>query len=238
LSFPDSVVSYFKGMMGQPKGGFPKELQKAVLKGEEPITCRPGQLLPPMDLEAVRAKLPEGHKEDSDVLASCLYPKVFDDYLAFLGEYSDLSSMDTHVFLRGMDPGDSTELTIEDGKTLIIKYIGPGETNKDGTMNVLFELNGAQRSVSVQVDEEAAVRNAPKLADKNNPREVGASIPGLVSKVLVREGDAVKENDILAVVEAMKMETNVVARQGGVVRAVHIEKGDNVAAGQLLFIVG
>ena len=105
LHFPDSVISYFKGMMGQPKGGFPVDLQKAVLKGEEPITCRPGQLLPPVDLEAVRASLPETHRDDASVLSACLYPKVFEEYLDFLSEYSDLSSMDTHVFLRGMDPG-------------------------------------------------------------------------------------------------------------------------------------
>ncbi|WP_395978897.1 pyruvate carboxylase [Christensenella sp. MSJ-20] len=237
LHFPDSVISYFKGMMGQPKGGFPVDLQKAVLKGEEPITCRPGQLLPPVDLEAVRASLPETHRDDASVLSACLYPKVFEEYLDFLSEYSDLSSMDTHVFLRGMDPGDSTELTIEDGKTLIIKYIGPGEINQDGTQNVLFELNGAQRAVSIQVDEDAAQRNAPTMADSNDQTQIGASIPGMVSKVPVKVGDAVTPNTILAVIEAMKMETNVVSPRAGTISAIYVEKGDNVAAGQLLFRV-
>ena len=53
LAFPDSVVSYFKGMMGQPPSGFPKDLQAVVLKGEEPIDCRPGDLLPPVDFDAL-----------------------------------------------------------------------------------------------------------------------------------------------------------------------------------------
>lgn len=57
LTFPDSAVSYFKGMMGQPRWGFPKELQRVVLKGETPITCRPGELLLPMDFDAARERL-------------------------------------------------------------------------------------------------------------------------------------------------------------------------------------
>ena len=57
LAFPDSVVSYFKGLMGQPPCGFPEDLQRVVLKGEQPITVRPGELLPPVDWDAVRAEV-------------------------------------------------------------------------------------------------------------------------------------------------------------------------------------
>ncbi len=53
MAFPDSVVSYFKGMMGQPMGGFPEKLQKLVLKGEEPITCRPGEFFEPEDFDKI-----------------------------------------------------------------------------------------------------------------------------------------------------------------------------------------
>ena len=59
LAFPDSVVSYFKGMMGQPAWGFPEDLQKVVLKGEEPITCRPGELLPPVDFDRLEQEVRE-----------------------------------------------------------------------------------------------------------------------------------------------------------------------------------
>lgn len=57
LTFPDSVIAYFKGMMGQPPHGFPKDLQEIVLKGEKPITCRPGELLEPVDFEKAKKKL-------------------------------------------------------------------------------------------------------------------------------------------------------------------------------------
>ena len=56
IDFPDSIVAFFEGMMGQPEGGFPKELQKIVLKDKEPITCRPGELLPPEDFEYIDRK--------------------------------------------------------------------------------------------------------------------------------------------------------------------------------------
>ena len=237
LNFPDSVVSYFKGMMGQPKGGFPKGLQQTVLKGETPITCRPGELLAPVDFEQVRAGLDENFRDDESVVSACLYPRVMESYTQFMRENSDLSDMDTSIFLRGMDPGDATELNIEDGKTLIIKYIGPGERNSDGTQSMVFELNGAQRTVDVPVDDAAVQQNAVTLANPSDKREVGASIPGIVSKVLVHKGDRVKENDVLAVIEAMKMETNVVARKSGRIAAVNIEMGQDVRAGELLFIV-
>lgn len=53
LSYPDSIVQYFKGALGQPEGGFPEKLQRIVLKGQEPITVRPGSLLPDVDFEAI-----------------------------------------------------------------------------------------------------------------------------------------------------------------------------------------
>ena len=77
LTFPDSVVSYFKGMMGQPAWGFPEDLQKVVLKGEEPITCRPGELLPPIDFEEARKEVEKfaPNPTKRTILSWCLYPK-------------------------------------------------------------------------------------------------------------------------------------------------------------------
>ncbi len=101
MAFPDSAVSYFKGMMGQPMGGFPEKLQKLVLKGEEPITCRPGEMLPPEDFEKIREYLKEKHGLDAtekDTISYALYPEVFDKYLEFLKEYGDLSHMGSDVF--------------------------------------------------------------------------------------------------------------------------------------------
>ena len=241
LTFPDSVVSYFKGMMGQPAWGFPEDLQRVVLKGEEPITCRPGELLPPVDFDAVREKMRTfmgGDKINTRAMLSyCLYPKVYEEYREHRNEYGYIARMGSHVFFNGMALGETNQINIEDGKTLVIKYLGLGDLNEDGTRTVQFELNGQRREVAVP-DRTAEVKGVQvPLADPEDKSQVGASIPGMVSKVNVQPGDRVEANQVLGVIEAMKMETSVVARLAGTVEAVHIQEGGNVKAGQLLFTV-
>ena len=239
LTFPDSVIGYFKGMIGQPQGGFPKELQEVVLKGEEPITCRPGELLPPADFEAIRAKLEEFYPNPTnrDIIGYCLYPKVMEDFLRYRETYGDISRMTTPAFFGGLTRGETTELAIEDGKTLIIKYIGPGELNADGTRFLQFELNGARRDIAVEDKTAPAAQEHVRLADLSDQSQVGSSIPGAVSKVLVKPGDKVEENQVLAIIEAMKMETSVCARMGGTVKEILVKEGQSVKAGELLITI-
>ncbi len=237
LSYPDSVVSYFKGMMGQPAWGFPKDLQKIVLKGEEPISVRPGSLLPPADFEAAKEHLCKvcGHEpSERDVISWLTYPKVLEDYFKNRAEYGYLTRLGSHVYFHGLAVGETNRVNIEDGKTLVIKYLGLGDANEDGTRVVQFELNGMRREINVQDKHAKASVHAVEKADPDDPMQVGASIPGAVSKVLVKKGDEVKENDVLLIIEAMKMETSVVARADGVVGEVKVEAGDSVVAGQLL----
>ncbi len=236
LTFPDSVVSYFKGMMGQPAWGFPEDLQKVVLKGEEPITCRPGELLKPIDWddawEQVRKFCPNADLRT--VIAWCFYPKVVEEYCRHEKEYGYLTRMGSHVFFNGMALGETNMINIEDGKTLVIKYVGLGDYNDDGTRNVQFELNGMRREVAVKDPRAAVTANSVVLADPEDKSQIGASIPGLVSKINIKPGDKVKENQVLAVIEAMKMETSVVARMDGEIDKVLIKEGSNVKAGELL----
>lgn len=239
LAFPDSVVSYFKGMMGQPTWGFqPEGLQEVVLKGEKPITCRPGELLEPVDFDQVKAEM-EGFMNDELInrramLSYCLFPKVYKDYRAHREEYGYIMRMGSHVFFNGMAVGETNKINIEDGKTLVIKYLGLGDQNEDGTRTVNFELNGMRREVAVP-DKRAEVKGKTVvMADPEDKSQVGSSIPGLVSKVNVKPGDRVEENQVLAVIEAMKMETSVVARINGVVDQVLVSEGTSVKAGELL----
>ena len=241
LTFPDSVVSYFKGMMGQPAWGFPEDLQRVVLKGEKPITCRPGELLPPVDFDAVRETMRPFMCGDEinmrAMLSYCLYPKVYEEYRQHRNEYGYIARMGSHVFFHGMALGETNQINIEEGKTLVIKYLGLGDLNEDGTRTVQFELNGQRREVAVP-DRTAEVKGVQvTLADPADKSQVGASIPGMVSKVSVQPGDRVEANQVLGIIEAMKMETSVVARLAGTVEAIHVQEGDNVKAGQLLFTV-
>jgi len=236
LNFPDSVVSYFKGMMGQPSWGFDEELQKIVLKGETPITCRPGELLEPVDFEVVKKRLTElgAEPNEQNVMSWCMYPKVYEDYLKHEEEFGYLSRMESKVFFWGMKPGEQTIITIESGKKLALKYIGKGEQNDDGTRNMIFELNGARREIAVKDKTVESAADSVVYANANDEHQIGASIPGLVSKVQVKEGDKVEKNQVVAIVEAMKMETSVVAKVDGVIEKIYVKEGQSVKAGELL----
>ena len=238
LAFPDSVVSYFKGMMGQPAFGFPKDLQKVVLKGEEPITCRPGDLLEPINYDDVRTHLEEikgkGKVTDRDLVSWVMFPKVVEDYYAKRKEYGYLTRLGSHVFFHGLAVGETNKVNIEEGKTLVIKYLGLGDVDKEGMRAVHFELNGQLREVMVPDNKASETVVQVPMADPNDKSQVGASIPGAVSKINVKAGDKVEENQALLVVEAMKMETSVTARMAGVVDEVLVKAGDTVKAGQLL----
>ena len=145
--------------------------------------------------------------------------------------------MGSHVFFNGMAIGETNKINIEDGKTLVIKYLGLGDQNEDGTRTVNFELNGMRREVAVP-DKRAEVKGKTVvMADPEDKSQVGSSIPGMVSKVNVKVGDRVEENQVLAIIEAMKMETSVVARMAGTVEQVLIQDGSSVKAGELLITI-
>ena len=242
LAFPDSVVSYFKGMMGQPAWGFqPEGLQEVVLKGEKPITCRPGELLQPADFDAVEQEMRSFMGNDlinmRAMLAYCLFPKVYKDYREHRKEYGYIMRMGSHVFFNGMALGETNKINIEDGKTLVIKYLGLGDSNDDGTRNVQFELNGTRREVAVRDPFASETTRQAKLADPNDPNQIGSSIPGMVSKVNVKPGDTVEENQVLAIIEAMKMETSITAPKAGKITEVRVDPGQSVKAKELLFVI-
>lgn len=243
LTFPQSVIDYFSGLMGQPMGGFPKELQKAVLKDRQPITVRPGELLEPVDFDEKRRELaektglPEEQFELRHVLSYVLYPKVTLDYFEHQQLYSDTSVIDTPTFFYGLEPGDETAVEIEEGKRLMIRLTAIGEVHEDGSRSVHFELNGQPREVRVR-DESAAVRaEVRQKADPNDENHIGASMPGTVLSVSVEPGRPCKRGDALVVLEAMKMELTVKAPFDGEVAELLVEPGDRVEAGDLLAIL-
>ena len=129
------------------------------------------------------------------------------------------------------------KINIEDGKTLVIKYLGLGDIDDEGMRTVQFELNGSRREVQVRDPHAQATVHQTTFADEDDPSQIGASIPGLVSKVNVKPGDVVEENQVLAVIEAMKMETAVAARKPGVVKKVLVSAGQTVKAKELLIVM-
>ncbi len=240
LAFPESVVGMFKGMLGQPYQGWPQELQKIILKGEQPITCRPGELLEPVDFVEEKLKLEEklGHRiDDRALISAILYPNVYPEFDRHRQQFSDISVFPTPIFFYGLEPGQETSIDIEPGKTLIIKLNTVGKVQNDGTRAVYFELNGNNRSVVIRdrsVKSDQAVR---VKGEKGNPSHISAPMPGKVLKVNVKPGDAIKVGDVLMVTEAMKMETNIKARADGLVTDVKFKEGEAVEKEDLVIVV-
>lgn len=240
LTFPQGVVDFFKGMIGQPYGGFPEDLQKIILKGEQPLTCRPGELLEPVDFAAKKVELEKklDHEvSERDVLSAVLYPGVFEEFDRFRQEYSDTSVLPTPVFFYGLDIGDEVTIDIEEGKTLIVKLNAIGRVRGDGTRHIYFELNGEPRSATVKDLSYVTEEGSHLKADPDNGHEVGAPMPGKIFKMMVNVGDEVEEGDVMLVTEAMKMETNIKAPKSGVVKDLIFAEGDQVEQGDLLVIL-
>ena len=238
MSFPDSVVDMMRGNLGQPPGGWPRAIQAKVLKGETPITDRPGAHLEPVDLEAERAKLSEmldGKTiDDEDLNGYLMYPKVFTDYMQRHETYGPVRTLPTRTFFYGMEPGDEISVEIDPGKTLEVRLLTLGETDETGQMKVFFELNGQPRQVRVPNRSATGAQAARPKADAANPGHVGAPMPGVVASVGVAQGAQVKQGDLLLTIEAMKMETGLHADRDGTIKALHVGPGQQIDAKDLL----
>jgi pyruvate carboxylase len=237
FAFPESVIDLLSGMMGQPPGGFPKAVQKRILRDRKPVKGRPGASLPPADLEAATAKVKGLLLRDPsrrDVLSHMLYPKVFEEFAEHQRKYSDTSILPTPVFFFGQEPGEEMAIDIEEGKTLIVKFLNIGEAHADGKRTVFFELNGQPRDVTVEDKSADAAKSKTVKADPGNKQQVGASMPGMVVSVAVKAGDAVAKGQKLLSLEAMKMETTVVADQEGKIAEIFVKPGTRVETGDLM----
>ncbi|CAG0948129.1 pyruvate carboxylase [Burkholderiales bacterium] len=236
IAFPESVISLFKGELGFPPEGFPKDLERKVLKGDKPLPGRAGDFLPAVDLEAKRreAEGALGRKaSDTDLASYLMYPKVFKDYAESLKTYGEVSVLPTPAFFYGLRNREEISIDIDRGKTLIVRLQGHAEPDPEGLVKVFFELNGQPRLIRVPKAGLATGKTRPR-ADERNPNHLGAPMPGQVVTVAVKPGQKVRRGDPLVSIEAMKMESMLTAEREATVAAVHVKPGDAVNAKDLL----
>ena len=200
VAFPESVVQFFRGDIGQPVGGFPAELQRKILKGQQPLTVRPGEVMAPANLDQMRGeaqKKVDRAISDEEFASYLMYPKVFVDYAKEKSHFSDVSVLPTPAFFYGMSTGDELDISIERGKTLFVRFVANSDIHDDGTRTVFYELNGQPRSVRVP-DRSQVARKAPtRKADNSDSNQVGAPMPGNVVTVSVKVGQKVHAGDTL-----------------------------------------
>ena len=238
VAFPDSVIDMMRGNLGRPPGGFPDKIVKKVLKGEKPLTERPGKNIAPVDLEEARQEASDAldgrEITDDDLMGYLMYPKVFTDYARRHEVYGPVRTLRTSTFFYGMKPGDEISPEIDPGVRLEIRCQAIADTNAEGEAKVFFELNGQPRTIRVTDRASTAATQSRPKADPSDAGHVGAPMPGVVATVAVTPGQTLKEGDLMLTIEAMKMETGIHAERDATVRAVHVAPGAQIDAKDLL----
>jgi pyruvate carboxylase len=237
-AFPESVVDMLSGGLGQPKGGWPKAVQKVVLGDRKPYKGRPGLRAEKVDLEAARDEVKAITKRveccDDDLYAYLMYPQVFKDLVKYINEYGHARVLPTPAFFYGLKPGEEISVEIQEGKILIIKLIYVSEPDKEGLRTLTFELNGrARECVIADKSIKSEVKRRTK-ADSADKMQIGAPIPAMVSAVTATVGHKVKKGEKLIILEAMKMQTTVYALTDGIIDQVEVQAGDQVESKDLL----
>ncbi len=241
ISFPDSTIDFFKGDLGQPVGGFPKKLQKIILKNKKAYKNRPNAHLEPIDFDnayqGFQKKFQKGFTraiEFEDFLSYSLYPRVFEQAHEQYKKYGNLAILPTKNFFYGMKLREEALIELEPGKTIVVKLLSVGSPNEEGIRLVFFKVNGENRYVEVKDNALDITKVEFVKADTEDVNQVGAPLQGSLYKVLVKKGQKIKENDPLFIIEAMKMETTVTAVKAGKVKSVTLNAGVMVMQDDLI----
>ena len=220
VTFPNSVIEMFSGVLGVPPGGWPKKLQKIILRGAQPLKGRPERTtccrgFPCGNGEPRTEGGPPG-RAAMTVLSSLLYPDVYAKYDKFVASYGDVSVLPTPAFFYGLKSGEEIAVEIEPGKTLIIKFLTASDPHPDGTRTLFFELNGQPREVNVR-DQSLRVdrAHASESRSRATPARLARPTAGLISGIAVQLNQSVKRGTKLMTLEAMKMQSNICAAIDG-----------------------
>ncbi|CAI8153754.1 MAG: 2-oxoglutarate carboxylase large subunit [Pseudidiomarina mangrovi] len=228
-----------RGEYGATAAAVNKELQQQVLQGDEPITVRPADLLEP-ELERLTAELKKQAKEKSftlaeaevdDVLTYALFPQIG---LKFLQHRGDASAFEPEPSAAAdsapvAPPQTSADTAIEsyavkvDGVVYQVE-VGPRDSLRIAAQNVKTPATKAQSAT-------------PAAAPSGSSSDVTAPLAGNVFKVLVKAGQQVQAGEVVMILEAMKMETDIKAQHSGEVSHIHVREGDSVAVGDVMLSV-
>ncbi len=237
ISIPHSVVDMFEGSLGEPEGGWPEKVRSIILQGRP---SHLGEHMEPVDFDKVADKLKAetGRTPSPDeILSYLMYPQVYLKFAHTRQHYGDVEVLPTPQFFYGMEQGEEIAVEIEEGKTLVVKFLAVSDARADGTRTVFFELNGLPREVDVRdLSLKAVVSQRPK-AEPAIPGHVGAPLPGMVASIAVKEGAVVKQGDKLMIIEAMKMQTTIYAPIDGTITKLHTHPGQQVEAKDLLAVI-
>ena len=228
FDIPDSVIGFLEGELGDPPGGWPEPFRTKALQG------RKGK---PRVTELTEEQSQALKDDPQRTLNQLLFPGPTQEFENSRELYGNLGVLGTRGFLHGLDPDDEYEVEIEAGKRLIFGLSSIGEVDRHGMRSVMCTLNGQFRPIQVRDRSVEADTKAAEKADPGNQGHVAAPFGGVVTPG-VREGDSVEAGDVVATIEAMKMEANITASTAGIVERLAIGGHQQVEGGDLILVIG
>lgn len=222
------TAGVLKGEYGAAPAPYNKELQDRVLEGAAPITCRPADLLEPemdklttellekADVDGIR--LAEGEHQVDDVLTYALFPQIG---LKFLQNRDNPDAFEPVPSAQPQASAAPAASAAGDQETYTIKVNGQAyvvQVNEGGDISHV----------------ESSTDSSPAPAPAGEGEPVTAPLSGNIWKIQVGIGQQVNEGDTLLILEAMKMETQIVASKSGTVASISVKQGDAVKVGDLL----
>jgi pyruvate carboxylase subunit B len=220
---PKEVKDYVKGLYGKAPGPIDPAVQKKVIGDEKPVTARPGDLLAP-ELPDVHRKVDElGLKDvkEEDYITYALYPSVAELFLK--GEIKpEPLKPKTATAPSKLGPNAQKFLVELDGKVMEMRIEAVG---------------GAPITLAGTAQAKGTAEAVPEVSEPGANGAVTSPMQGTILKVNVKVGDSVKKGDVVAVLEAMKMENDIVAHSSGQVKSVFMQKGKNVDANAVLAVI-
>jgi pyruvate carboxylase len=225
IDLPDSVVGFLHGELGEPPGGFPEPFRTRAIaqRAWQPAA----EVLRPEDEAAL----------DTDrraTLNRLLFPGPAASCHEARERYGDLSVLPSTLFWYGLEPQpDDTPVSLRTGVRLLIGLRAIGEPNEDGLRTVSFRVNGQGRDIEARDRSFLTERVEAERADPTRPGHVPAPFRGVVH-VSASPGEAVAEGDVIAVIEAMKMESSISAPVAGHVERIVAGPGDTLEPGDLI----
>ncbi len=239
LAFPKSVVALFRGEVGAPPEGFPSDLQRKVLKGQPVIYGRAAAQLPAADLATKRRELEATLRRpvsERDLSSWLMFPGLFLEYARHRERFGDVSVLPTTAFLYGLREGEEIEVEVAPGRKHVLGLLARTDPDANGFVTLFATVDGQLQMLRLATPA-ATVQGARAQAQNGNPSHVSAGLAGTVVAVAVRPGQVVARGETLLAIEAMKMETHIIAERDAMVAEVYVTPGDTVGPRDLLILL-
>jgi len=224
FDIPDSVIGFLHGELGVPPGGWPEPLRTKALVGRSgPRRMAELSALDRQGLQGDRAR----------TLNRLLFAGPTAEFEEHREAYGDTSVLPSKEFFYGLRPGEEHAVDLDPGVRLLIQLQAIGDVDERGMRTVMCTLNGQLRPLQVRDRSVASKVPAAEKADRSNGKQVSAPFAGVVT-LQVSEGDTVAAGQLVATIEAMKMEAGITAPLSGTVARLAIKSVQQVEGGDLI----